>query len=58
MELIISILMALGLIHGENARINMDKLKTSKEYKQVYNKVGSDVDVNPNAWAAAINLQR
>lgn len=58
MELIISILMALGLIHGEKASFSMDKLKTTKEYQKVYDKVGSDVDVDPNAWARAINLQR
>ena len=54
MTLIISILMALGLIHKENDHFSMNKIKTTETYQKVYDKVGVDLDQNPQAWANVV----
>lgn len=54
MEIIIAILMTLGLISHQGRNFNLDKIKHSNTYQQVYNKVGSDIDVNTAAWQQVV----
>ncbi|MCW5907549.1 MAG: hypothetical protein KIS94_06810 [Chitinophagales bacterium] len=54
MELIISILMALGFIGKENQSFNLDKLKTTEVYQKFYEKAGADLDQDPQAWAEVL----
>lgn len=57
MELIMAILVSLGFIGKKSESYDLDKLKTTDTYQQVYNKLGSDVDENPEAWAELLDVK-
>jgi hypothetical protein len=54
MELIISILIALGFISSEKETFNLEKLKQEKKYQKYYEKTGVGLDESPEAWAAIV----
>jgi hypothetical protein len=55
MELIISILIALGFISKENESFNLEKLKGEDTYQTYYEKTGVTLDENPEAWAEILD---
>lgn len=57
MELIMAILVSLGFIGKKSESYDLDKLKTTDTYQEVYNKLGSDVDQDPEAWAELLDVK-
>lgn len=54
MELIITILMTLGLLTQQGRNFDLNKIKTSRGYQKVYNKVGEHIDTNTAQWAQVV----
>jgi hypothetical protein len=57
MELIMAILVSLGFIGKKSESYDLDKLKTTDTYQQLYDKLGSDIDENPEAWAEVLDIK-
>ncbi len=57
MELIMAILVSLGFIGKKSESYDLDKLKTTDTYQKIYNKVGSDINDDPEAWAEILDVK-
>jgi|LakMenEpi03Aug12_release.lakeMendotaPanAssembly.Ray.scaffolds.fasta_scaffold1684963_2 hypothetical protein len=54
MELIMSILLALGLITSSNQKVNFTKIQSAKAYQKVYTKTGAHLQQEPAKWATVL----